>query len=117
MVSDRSPLIYAPGPRQAQADIPKGCDYDKVLKSWGVEPVPGPQTKDAVNHPSHYTAGKVEVIDYIEQVCAHYLGAEAPHVANAIKYISRAPLKGKKLEDLKKARWYLDRLISSLETR
>lgn len=101
MVSARSPLIYAPGERQAMP----------------MHPVPSPQTKDAVNHPSHYTAGKVEVIDYIEQVCALYPGTEAPHVANSIKYLSRAPLKGKKLEDLKKARWYLDRLISKLEPR
>jgi hypothetical protein len=71
--------------------------------------------KDAVNSPSYYTAGKVEVIDYIEQVAATYLSAEAPLVANVIKYVSRAPLKQKKLEDLKKAQWYLNRLISKLE--
>ena len=70
---------------------------------------------DPVNHPSHYNAGKVEVIDYIEQVCASYPGKEAPLVGNVIKYVSRAPLKEKKLEDLKKARWYLDRLIKNLE--
>ena len=68
-----------------------------------------------VEHPSHYTAGKVEVIDYIEQVAANYYSAEAPLVGNVIKYVSRAPLKGKKLEDLKKAQWYLNRLISNLE--
>lgn len=70
---------------------------------------------DPVNSPSHYNAGKVETIDYIEQVAAHYYGAEAPLVGNVIKYVSRAPLKGKKLEDLKKAQWYLNRLVSSLE--
>lgn len=68
-----------------------------------------------VDHPSHYTAGKVEVIDYIEQVAANYYSTEAPLVGNVIKYVSRAPLKGKKLEDLKKAQWYLNRLISNLE--
>lgn len=74
-----------------------------------------PKTKDVVNSPPHYTTGKVETIDYIEQVCANYYGSEAPLVANAIKYISRAPLKGKKLEDLKKAQWYLNRLVKNLE--
>lgn len=68
-----------------------------------------------VDHPSHYTAGKVEVIDYIEQVAANYYSVEAPLVGNVIKYVSRAPLKGKKLEDLKKAQWYLNRLIYNLE--
>lgn len=70
---------------------------------------------NTVDHPPHYTAGKVEVIDYIEQVASIYDPAEAPLVGNVIKYVSRAPLKGKKLEDLKKAQWYLNRLISKLE--
>lgn len=72
-------------------------------------------TANPVDHPAHYTAGKVEVIDYIEQVASLYESVEAPLVGNVIKYVSRAPLKGKKLEDLKKAQWYLNRLISSLE--
>ena len=63
---------------------------------------------DAVNHPSHYTRGKIEVIDFIEDQQLPY------HLGNVIKYIARAGYKGDKLEDLKKARWYLDRYINGV---
>jgi hypothetical protein len=64
---------------------------------------------DAVNHPAHYHPGTYEAINVIE---AWGLGL---HLGNAVKYISRAGRKGDVLEDLKKARWYLDRLIKQLE--
>jgi hypothetical protein len=66
---------------------------------------------DPVDHPSHYTSGGVEVIDAIE---AWDLGF---HLGNAVKYIARAGKKdpAKVVEDLKKARWYLDRALSVLE--
>lgn len=63
---------------------------------------------DAVNHPSHYTRGRIEVIDFIEDQQLPY------HLGNVIKYIARAGYKGDKLEDLKKARWYLDRYINGV---
>ena len=64
--------------------------------------------KEAVNSPSHYNQGKIEVIDYIEdQNFGFCLG-------NAIKYISRANHKGKPVEDLKKAIWYIERHISNI---
>lgn len=62
---------------------------------------------DPVNHPSHYTQGKIEVIDFIED---QKLGF---HEAQVIKYICRAKHKGNEIQDLQKARWYLDRLISN----
>ena len=71
---------------------------------------------DSINHPTHYTYGQIEVIDYIEQVASIYPSRHAPSVANVIKYISRAPLKGG-IEDLKKARFYLNRLIEMEESR
>ena len=64
--------------------------------------------EDVINHPSHYTQGKIEVIDFIEDQQFPY------HLGNVIKYISRAGRKGDKLEDLKKARWYLDRYIKGV---
>jgi len=64
---------------------------------------------DMVNAPSHYQAGGLEVINIIE---AFSLGF---HDGNAIKYILRAGRKGDRLEDLRKARWYLDREIASEE--
>lgn len=69
-------------------------------------------TVEAVDHPAHYHAGSgVEVIDAIE---AWGLGFAA---GNVIKYVSRHATKGRPLEDLKKVRWYLDRLIARLEAR
>jgi hypothetical protein len=64
---------------------------------------------ETVNHPKHYNAGKFEVIDVIED---WNLGFS---LGNTIKYIARAEHKGSLIEDLKKARWYLDHEISRLE--
>lgn len=64
--------------------------------------------EDVINHPSHYTRGKIEVIDFIEDQQLPY------HLGNVIKYIARAGYKGDKLEDLKKAKWYLDRYINEV---
>lgn len=61
-----------------------------------------------VDHPSHYNKGKIEVIDFIEDQGLSF------HLGNVIKYIARAGSKGDKLEDLKKARWYLDRYINEV---
>lgn len=64
---------------------------------------------ETVNHPEHYNTGNIEVIDAIEDWGMGF------HDGNAIKYIARAGHKGKELEDLKKARWYIDRLIALKE--
>jgi len=64
---------------------------------------------ESVDHPKHYTFGGIEVIDVIE-------GWKLPfHLANVIKYVSRAPYKSNFKEDLQKARWYLDRFVSKCE--
>lgn len=65
--------------------------------------------KETVDHPNHYNIGGIEVIDFIE---SWNLGFS---LGNAIKYIARAPYKNNELEDLKKARWYIDREIQRLE--
>lgn len=65
--------------------------------------------KDDVNQPYHYTAGKIEVYDFIKAWGLNF--AEG----NVIKYTVRAPFKGNTLKDLKKARWYLDQLIKQAE--
>ncbi len=70
---------------------------------------PFPTTVDLINHPPHYTAGGIEVIDAIE---AWSLGF---HLGNVVKYVARAGHKGSKVECLRKARWYLDREIARLE--
>ena len=70
---------------------------------------------DMVNHPKHYKAKNgMEVIDVIEAFTANLNGYEASHTANVIKYICRWKEKNG-LEDLKKAQWYLNRLIKNIE--
>jgi hypothetical protein len=61
---------------------------------------------DAINHPPHYNTGGIEVIDFIEAKSLSY------HLGNVIKYIARADHKGDRLENLKKAKWYLEREIA-----
>lgn len=65
---------------------------------------------DNINSPEHYNQAGIEVIDVIE--------AYAPtnyHLGNVIKYVCRSGHKGSELMDWKKARWYLDRLITTRE--
>lgn len=68
---------------------------------------------DMVNHPSHYTQGGIECIDAIKAATVGKTGIEAVCVANVVKYLWRYEEKNG-LEDVKKARWYLERLISEL---
>lgn len=65
---------------------------------------------DMVNHPSHYTR-KIEVLDFIEAYGLHHFA----YLKDAVKYIARHQFKGSPLQDLKKARFYLDRHIKNLE--
>lgn len=64
---------------------------------------------DPVNHPSHYKVGGIETIDFIEAKKLNY------NIGNVVKYLTRADHKGNKLEDLRKAQWYLTREINSLK--
>ena len=64
--------------------------------------------QDMVNSPSHYKVGGIETIDFIESKNLGY------HLGNAVKYISRADHKGARIQDLEKAKWYLDREIKRL---
>lgn len=69
---------------------------------------------DKVNHPSHYTQGGVECIDAITAATVNKTGIEAVCTANVIKYLWRYEAKNG-LEDVKKAQWYINRLIAELE--
>jgi hypothetical protein len=100
------------------------CELDIALALIG-EPVPeevekdnadpvaeeSTEAPDPVNHPSHYTDGKIEVIDYIEDKKLGFC------LGNAVKYISRAGKKDptKEIEDLNKAAWYIERRIKELK--
>lgn len=73
---------------------------------------------DVINHPQHYTLGKIEVIDFIEDKGLNF------NLGNVVKYVARAGHKkssgksmdAKALEDLKKAQWYLSREIATRES-
>lgn len=77
--------------------------------------------EDAVNQPSHYTSGDIEVITYIEQQAKVMYESGTvppeviPHICNAIKYISRFQSKGKPVEDLNKSIYYINRAIKNIE--
>jgi hypothetical protein len=64
---------------------------------------------DPVNHPAHYKVGGIETIDFIE---AKKLGY---NLGNVVKYLTRADHKGNRLQDLRKAQWYLEREIWNVE--
>lgn len=113
--------------REGEQDVCKegeccGChsqkiaDFDPTLTNITREPI------DVINHPPHYTGVKcatwaegevyladIECIDMIEALGFGY------HLGNVFKYIWRAGRKGDALEDLKKAKWYLEREIERLE--
>lgn len=73
-----------------------------------------PTENDNVNSPAHYCKGSIECIEAIKAATVGLTGMEAVCTANVIKYIWRWKFKNG-LEDLKKAKWYLDRLIKELE--
>lgn len=78
------------------------------------------EATDAVNSPSHYTSGKFETIEVIEEIAEGYDSGYAAYcVGNVIKYLARAPYKhdDEGLTDLRKARKYLDFTINHLEKK
>lgn len=106
---------YCPECLPKYSKVPKKKDVQiiaekvvQTIEEQEVKTVELPKKEDVINHPTHYTRGKIEVIDFIEDQQLPY------HLGNVIKYIARAGYKGDKLEDLKKARWYLDRYINGV---
>ena len=91
---------------KTQVDIANKLGIDVVDYAKEVDKVNAP---DMINNPPHYTTGGIEVIDFIEAKGLGY------HLGNVIKYVTRAGMKGNKLEDLRKAQWYIDRAIDNLE--
>ena len=82
--------------------------YDRVYKNMD-ENVP-----DMVNHPQHYTQGGIECIDALKAATVGKRGIEAVCVANVIKYLWRYEEKNG-IEDIRKAKWYIERLLKELE--
>jgi hypothetical protein len=67
------------------------------------------RTPDPVNAPEHYRVGEVEAIDYIQQQLG--TGVKDYLLGNLHKYLHRHRFKGERVQDLEKAKWYLERLI------
>lgn len=82
--------------------------------SWGKENYISEVVQMDNINPKHYRYSSFETIDVIKDVTEDLTGIQAVDTANVIKYITRWPRKNG-LEDLKKARWYLDHLIKTLE--
>lgn len=99
-----------------------GMDRDKDFRKYQ-DPIPIPEPKSTgpenpmlrfgggVVHPSHYNQGKIEVIDAIEDWKLGF------NPGNAVKYIARHEYKGDPIENLEKARWYIDREIARLKAK
>ena len=100
-------------------DIPiesnsEGLNTEEVAVSYvrqlaALEGLEGLARREAVNNPPHYNQGNIEVIDAIEDWGLDFNGG------NVVKYVARHKHKAEPLEDLKKARWYLDRIIEGYE--
>jgi hypothetical protein len=109
-------VSYKPPPEAFGPPPPTKENYHQMLERLRQAAgafFPEDKKMDMVNHPPHYTTGRIEVIDYIEDKKLCY------HLGNVVKYVSRAGKKDDSLrgtvQDLKKARWYLDRYITELE--
>lgn len=82
---------------------------DMTQRSEITEAPLGPAPSDLVNHPPHYTAGKIECLDFI-------LDQDLPYLAGqVVKYVVRYRHKGTPRQDLEKAEFYLKRLLKELE--
>ena len=94
-------------------NIMHGCNEFQLKKhKEGIKDIKTENIKnDPVNHPSHYTDGNIEVMDFIEDKQLNFA------LGNAVKYISRAGKKDKNktIQDLEKAEWYLNREIERLK--
>lgn len=68
-------------------------------------------SEDEVNHPNHYTQYSFEAIDVIDEVVPKYPATIGFYIGTTIKYLLRAPFKGRLTQDLAKAQWYLNKAI------
>ena len=87
-------------------ELPKQKTYRREGWLYIETPVETPDgTPDLINHPPHYTKGGIDTYDFIR--AKEMTWPEG----NVVKYITRSRHKGNRLEDLEKAKWYLEKLI------
>lgn len=110
---------------QAVPDSAREDEIRRILFAGEDDPnIMAKAISDAVSHPSHYTSGGIECIDAMKAMLAGYEQEQITTkyywhflAGQVLKYLWRWPLKERPLQDLKKARWYLDRLISDVENQ
>ena len=78
--------------------------YEENSKAWEEEAV-----EDVVNNPDHYNTGNIECIDAIQESMSS-VSFKGYLKGNCLKYLWRYDYKGKQVEDLEKAGWYLNKL-------
>jgi Protein of unknwon function (DUF3310) len=88
----------------------QGGGIEDFVKAFYEMTKPISTEHDPVNHPSHYTRGGIEVIDFLDEYFS-----DKPYLWQVCKYISRAGYKNSELEDLRKAQFYLNRYIKQKE--
>jgi hypothetical protein len=99
---------------------PKDVAFSKAFVDAALKPTSSKVVEDVVNHPSHYTKGNtsqpVEVIHYLEDKMTpeEFIGYCK---GNTLKYLSRAGKKDATLQDYKKAQWYLNHMIKTMEKK
>lgn len=71
---------------------------------------------DMVNHPSHYNYKSMECKDIIDVMCEGLNGSEAYYMGAIVKYLYRYPKKNNSVEDLQKAKTYIDMIIKKMES-
>lgn len=117
------------GPHEGRSgivtDAPTGDDTVQVdlgpgfvwLEPSALAPLSsGPSPNDPINHPAHYTSSAAKCSSCGQRIeCIDVTESMPFTLGNAVKYLWRAGLKGSAVEDLKKARWYLDREIQRRE--
>ena len=84
------------------------------MAKWNLDAVQDEVQPDVVNQPPHYGNGKIECIDYMKDNMDHMMFMEYLE-GNCKKYLHRYRYKQKPLEELRKARWYLDKLVKEME--
>lgn len=106
------------GPMQYYRDLmEENAEPLEKVKEW-LEERGKEHEEDMVNQPAHYTSGGIECADALDAMVSAYSDPVAAALAWQVgKYVWRHPLKWNPLEDLKKAQWYLERLIAHYEKK
>lgn len=111
MFSEETAPTGTPALKNESDKIPTGTPAFKKNESYDTY-----SNYDAVNHPQHYTQSEIECIDAIDSVTSGYgRPGHAYYAGQVLKYLWRAPFKGRYLQDLEKAQWYLDRLVKKVQ--